>query len=211
MPSINLNSIKQILQISDASLDTEISQMIPFIIQDIISETNNHFIRDFFLVSDGISFTYNESEADFLEIDDSDVTDEMFNEFIVDQNILIYGSKSNDSSHIISAVHSETRKITIDENESFETEGADNSIILRIHDFPLDVIRLAAKIFNYHNNHLNDDGIKSEKILSYSVTYAENKKAYPDSILSGLLKYKQLNNPYPDVIYKGREIQTVIR
>jgi hypothetical protein len=184
---ITLNETKSLLQITDTTKDTLITNLIPIVEQAICDYCNNEFIDEYF---DYI----NSSSIIFESIDNSISLNNISNyKFNVNDSIRIFNSLSNNQTFTIYSIS--TNSIIVDDIDTIidENEGYPITLTRIIYPKPLKII--AFKMIDYNLEKITP-GLTSESIDDYSFTIMELNECYPKNILAGLNKYRKLYKTY---------------
>lgn len=141
---------------------------------------------------------------DTLEIANSIETDGIIGlfgeDYVVGQYVYIHGSKINDGVYkVISATSS---KITVD--ATLTPEDTDRTIYVIGCAIPKSFLDLVAEIEAYETNNSGKDGIASETISRYSVSYV-NGGGWNKVFSSKLSKYRAIYDPVFNYIRKYQD------
>jgi|WetSurSiteA1Bulk_404760.scaffolds.fasta_scaffold80148_1 hypothetical protein len=196
-----ITEIKNIIGIdlSDTSLDSRITALMPIVEEQIHDICKNHFVRDIdiieskYLGADTISF--DSSTSKILDSGNSLGT------FIAGNSIKVFGSLENDGIYYVSTVSGTGAYLTIDTTyNSITTEAAGQSVSIYKLWYPKPLKFAFAGMLNYilseDKNKINV-GIQSEKVDDYSVSYngpSSNNVmnyGYPLSIITSLGPYRK--------------------
>jgi len=183
MPLITSAQVKSILQITGTDYDTIIDVLIPFVQEMVVySICNNTFKNpNVYTYASTISFTTKilDSDSNFVE-----------NDFIDASDIIVQNSKHNNGIYLINGITA--GELTLDFTYSTETaltvETADNTALVQKIEFPSSLRVPAAMLLNYFMQKDNLKGVKSESVLTYSVSYSED---IPKNITSMFNKYRK--------------------
>jgi hypothetical protein len=198
-----ITEIKNIIGIdlSDTSLDSRMTALMPILEEQVHDICKNHFIRDIditeskYLGADTISFDSTTSKI--LDSGNSLST------FIAGNTIKVFGSLENDGIFYVSTVSGTGDYLTIDTTyNSITTEAAGQSVSIYKLWYPKPLKFAFAEMLNYilseDKNKINA-GIQSEKVDDYSVSYGggsnqgtiDKMYGYPTAVLDSLRPYRK--------------------
>lgn len=183
---ITLAEVKVFLQINDTGSDALITALIPSVQSQIIEYCNYDFATPKGqVIADTIAFA-----ATGREITDSEsgfVTGKLGKAGYVS----VSGSVDNDGVYKVDTVAAGT--ITLDSGETLVDESAGESVTIKKVEFPADVQKLCADMIGHGMNKAAQDGITSEKLGDYAVTYANSyASAFPGTFMNRLNQYRRL-------------------
>jgi len=180
-------NVKKLLQITDSSNDALILELMPIVQRQIIDYTNNRFLdSNVWLTSSG--FTFNDASPATITDDDSGFSDAMF---YSGMEIFVTGSYNNDGYYTTKTVTAGT--ITLESYESLISEDKDNAVAIYKVDFPKSLKMIFAKMINFNLQKSATEGIKSQTLGDYSVTYVDvGGNDYPASVVGGLKSFRRL-------------------
>ena len=184
MPLITLEQVKCVLQL-DSTYDDTIELLIPFV-QDMVvySICNNTFKNpNVYTYASTISF---DTSADQILDSDSNFVE---NDFII-SDIIVQNSKYNNGIYEVSAVAVGALTINFEHSvlNALTEETVDNTVLVQKIEFPSSLRVPAAMLLNYFMQKDNLKGVKSESVLTYSVSYSED---IPKNITSMFNKYRK--------------------
>ncbi len=185
MPLITLEQVKGVLQLTnDNTFDETIELLIPFIQDRVVySICNNTFKNPYvYVYASTISF---DTSADQILDSDSNFVE---NDFVTDSDIIVQNSKYNNGIYEVSAVAVGALTLSFEHSvhNALTEETADNTVLVQRIEFPPSLVVPTAMLINYFLQKDSIKGVKSERVLSYAVTYVEG---IPKSI-------KQMFNQY---------------
>ena len=185
--------VKTFNRITATTYDSLIDTYIPIIAEDICEYLNNYFQDNtiYINVSGGLAFTSATSTAagDLVTDDNQKFSTAGFKKGM---DVIIAGG-SNSGIYEISSQTSATLRMTStakfiaqDQDASYNAVGAIHIARIR---WPEAIKPIAAKMIMYLIRDTNKEGVASERIDDYAVTYV-NGHAYPSQLLAGLRKWK---------------------
>ncbi len=183
MPLITSAQVKSILQITGTDYDTVIGVLIPFVQEMVVySICNNTFKNpNVYTFASTISFTTKILDSDSNFVD---------NGFIDDADIIVQNSKHNNGIYLITttAAGELILDFTYSTETALTTEAADNAVLVQKIEFPSGLVVPTAMLINYFMQKDNLKGVKSESVLTYSVSYSED---IPKNITALFNKYRK--------------------
>jgi hypothetical protein len=190
MPLITLEEVKGILQLTaDNSYDETIESLIPFVRNLVCFDILQNTFLDALVYYKSNSFTF--SKADGWITDSLSGFSE--NYFVSGLDVRVIGSYYNDGLYEIKTVAGDKLTLTF-ENAIGETltdeSPIDSFVTIRKVNYPKGLKVPTARLIQYLLNKEGLKGVKSESLVSYSVTYAEE---IPKEILGMFNKYKKLS------------------
>ena len=190
MPIATLTEVKTLLRIGvDATLDTYITAVIPWM-QDYICNWCNNFFEyktdDIYIESSKISFT----DADPDTVTDEDET---FVEagFVSGMDMRFVGSLYNDGIYLVDTVAAGT--LTLDSNESLTTEDEDLAVLITWVKFPKGLKVPFAKTINYLIQQSTTPKAVSERVGNESYAFKEDrsKAIIPEALMNEFKRWKR--------------------
>lgn len=137
-------------------------------LNDIMTQVNNHFIKD---VETGQYSIFTKTISGLR------------NEYLVGQYVWVYNSLLNDDVYKITAVG--TGSITVESTDNLTSETGDFTVFgLAV---PKDFLRLVAEVTAYKGS----EGVSSESIGKYSVSYKDGG-GWSEAYRNRLNKYRRL-------------------
>ncbi len=189
MNIVSRSEVKTLLKISDTSQDTYIDALIPGIEDYITDFLSNYFVvpgvrvigSTLALVA-GSPATITDSGNGFL--------DAGFADGVV---IRVSGSWFNDGYYLVNTVEAGTLTLASSETLVNETPDTTQPITVVLAKIPSAVKVAAAQMIGHKID--NRDGIASEKVGNYSVTYSGDvsKSGYPDRIINAIRPFKRVH------------------
>jgi len=192
MPILTLQKTKEILQLtSDDSNDETIKALLPAVQDHVIFNILNNIFANpkVYYQNSTISF-----DADNDQILDSSSKFISTGKFISDIDVLVSGSKYNDGIYLIKTA--EAGALTVDfsysKRNSFLAETAEESILIQHMQIQnnADLMLPTARLIYYLMQQDSIKGVKSESVLSYSVTYLNELPADIKNLFNGIRKLK---------------------
>lgn len=141
-------------------------------LSEVLQSINNYFVDDF---------------CDLEEIETDGVIVDKPSIFIAGQYVLVLGSKMSDGVYTVLDVIG--NKILLDNDVDFLNENTDDMVLCSL-SIPKTVLKIVDEIEAYNLKVL--DGIKSESLGDYSVTYAGGS----DNDMSWLTVFRKKLQPY---------------
>ena len=187
MALLTVTEVKEILKIEVTTWDKQLKVLLP-IVQDqvVFSLTQNTFSHPIIrMLSSTLTFsnsakTIVDSDAQFVE-----------NNFIAGQDILITGSLYNAGLWEIKTAVAGTITINLAHYSKSFTDEAEGEIVeIKAVVFPRNLKLTTARWINYLIQEDNLKGIKSESVMSYSVTYLNEM---PKPIKDEYASYKKMS------------------
>jgi len=179
--------VKTLLQITESDYDSVIMGLMPIVQRQIIDYCNNRFLDPHvYLTSSG--FTFNNASPATITDDDSGFSDA---HFYSGMEIWVAGSYNNNGSYTTKTVTAGT--ITLESYESLIAEDEDNAVSIYKVDFPKSLKMIFAKMINFNLQKNSIEGVKSQSLGDYSVTYVDvGGNDYPVSVVGGLRAFRRL-------------------
>lgn len=177
------NEIKTLLEISDITKDSLIDALIPLAQDDLLAYLNNHFKTPVYNQSTRIAFDatnkkITDAESNFVE-----------NDFTDGIHVIVEGSKRNDGIYYVSDAVAGYLKIGTGKQVVDET--AENMVCVTKIVFP-DALKIAiARYIGGLLESANRQGVSSESIGNYSVSYSQGNKDFREQVLGSLKQYKR--------------------
>jgi len=187
MALLTVTEVKAILNITVSTWDTQLGILLPFVQDQVVfSLTQNTFSHpDIRMYSTTLTFansggTIIDSNAQFV-----------INNFIDGQDILVSGSLYNNELLEINTAVAGTITCNFANlvNQSLVDEVAGQAVTIQAVQFPRNLKLTTARWMNYLIQKDNLKGIKSESVMSYSVTFLNEM---PKSIKDEYASYKKL-------------------
>jgi len=188
MALLTVTETKAILNITVGTWDTQLGILLPFVQDQVVfSLTQNTFSHPIiWMLSSTLTFdkdakTIVDSRSQFL-----------VSKFKAGQDILVSGSLYNNTLLEIDKVVAGTLTCTFVNlvNQGLVDETAGEIITVNAVEFPKNLKLTTARWLNYLISKDNLKGIKSESVMSYSVTYLNEM---PKSIRQEFASYKKLS------------------
>jgi hypothetical protein len=176
-----VDKIKTLNQITNNTYDTLISTLIPMCESEIYNYCNNYFTNT--------SIILITSDVEFLSTTPSIILQQS-NDFKANTHINISGSIYNDGNYKI--VSKTNPLILIVDNTNIIDEVATTDITIKLVSYPRELELALSQMVNFRLQKDINNGVKSEKIDDYSITYGDISTSYPLSILNILNKYRKL-------------------
>ena len=183
----DLNTVRQLLQITSTSTDALIAELLPVVQRQIVDYCNNRFLNwRVWLTSSDFVFA-NASPATITD-PNSGFVDAHFHD---DMDIFVTGSYNNDGFYEVNTVTAGT--LTLKSSETLIAEDEDNAVTIYKVDWPQSLKMTFAKMVNYNIQKDALTGIESQRLGDYSVQYTNVGGAdYPSGIVNGLKPFKKL-------------------
>ena len=187
MALLTVTEVKAILNITVSTWDTQLGILLPFVQDQVVfSLTQNTFSHpDIRMLSTTLTFsnsagTIVDSNAQFL-----------ISKFKGVQDILVSGSLYNNELLETSAITAGTMTLNFANlvNQTLKDEVAGQIVTIKAVQFPRNLKLTTARWINYLIQKDNLKGIKSESVMSYSVTFLNEM---PKSIKDEYASYKKL-------------------
>ncbi|KKK66904.1 hypothetical protein LCGC14_2959400 [marine sediment metagenome] len=189
---ITLSQAKALLQITNVTYDTVIQSLIPIVQDDIVRYCNTAF-QDRYIFSEGTALATVRGDPDTITDSESNWVNYGF---LGGMDVYIEGGAgTNMGVYQVGSVAAGTLTLTsvnrlIDQDIDDTSAQMFSSLrVSRIH-WPVGIELPAASMVWYQVKNVKQDGVKSERIDDYAVTYGDSRAAYPDTILQGLNKYR---------------------
>lgn len=173
---------------SDTSQDNLIDAMIEDLVDWLPEYLNNPFINlNLYYQASTISFntkTISDSDSQFVE-----------EGFVDGMDIYVWQSQHNNGHYTIQTV-STSEILTVNASFTVEAAGTVAPIIYQV-QFPKGIRSVVSNMIKYQTTQAKQ-GLSSEKIGNYSVSYSETPfsgagvSAYPSNIIGGLTTYRKL-------------------
>lgn len=178
-----VSEVKALLQITTTAKDDVITALLPTIDRFILDWTKNQFkqikVR---MESSFISFselvTISDSDALFIEC-----------KFTPGTQIVVEGSLYNDGVYEISSLTAGS--LTLATGSGLIDEAAGECITITMVNYPKSLKLDIAQMVAYAMNKAGKEGIQSESLGDYSVTFMD-ATSYPLSILNRLKPYRKI-------------------
>ena len=186
MALITLQEVKTQLGLDD-TLDVMLGYLIPLVSYQVVyAKTQNRFVNQkITMTSSTLTFdedagTIVDSQAQFIESDF----------FTGKQDIVIGGSLYNDGLYELASVSTTTMTLDLSTmTEGFKDEAEEQFVEIKQVVFPQALKLTTGKWLGYLINTDNYKGIKSENVLSYSVSYVNDM---PPDIKAEFAEHKKL-------------------
>jgi hypothetical protein len=181
---ISRNEVKTLLQITDATKDDLIDALIPILQDDILAYLNNNFKVP--LYRENISISFDEATNEIRDSENG-FTEAKFSDAI---HVIVEGSKRNDGIYYVNTVTAGV--LTIGSGKAVVDEAAGEYICVTKIMFP-DALKLAvSRMIAGAVEKASMNGIKSESIGDYSITYlADSDNDFRLSVLKSLNQYRR--------------------
>ena len=180
MALITSSELKAQLGITGTDYDAIITQILLFFPDWLVDFCNDNFLnKNLYYTASTISMsssTISDSASGFVTAG-----------FVAGMDIYIYGSKNNDGHYLISGTAVTASAIVIS-NKTFTTELVGYPTTIYQVQYPVGLKLIASNIIAYLLSQGKSQGISSESIGDYNVSYLSN---LPDSILKQLKPYRK--------------------
>lgn len=176
--------VKALLAITTATKDVQIDALIPPVEQFLLDWTKNQFkqtkvYRESTAISfDAVTLTITDGEAQFL-----------VNKLNPGLKIVVEGSLFNDGHYEIDTSTASTLTLVVD--SELIDEDAGELVKITAVFYPRSLKLVIAQMIAYALQKANKEGIQSESLGDYSVTFT-NADAYPKSILKMISPYRKV-------------------
>ncbi len=192
---ITLSQAKALLQITSVTYDTVMQSLIPIVQDDVIRYCNTAF-QDRSIYSEGSALATVRGDPDTITDSESNWANYGF---LTGMTVYIEGGGgTNMGAYDVASVAAGTLTLTsvnqlIDQD--IDDTAAQPFNILRVSriNWPAGIELPAASMIWYQVKNVKQDGVKSERIDDYAVTYGDSRAAYPDTVLQSLNKYRVVN------------------
>ena len=186
MALLTLQEAKDILQLDD-TLDTTIIVLLPLLSKQVVyAICQNRFINQKITMTSA-TLTFSESAGTIVDSQSQFILEDFYT---LKQDFVIGGSLYNDGLYEAATVSAGTLTLDISTmTKGFKDEAEGEYIEIKQVVFPDDLKLTTAKWLNYILNKANMQGVKSESVLSYSVTYINDM---PPDVLREFGYYKKL-------------------
>ena len=176
----------------DASLDrTTVINLLPFILSEIRNYTNQYFL------------TLTNMKVTKIEDGKLYVSDDPSNVFDVGDTIEIMNSENNKMIYQIKSFDNNT--ITLEQSSILNETKNDNMVAIKL-AFGGVNLKTISNMLNYEIKFGSTNGIKSQSLGGYSVTYATptgSDTLFPLELYGGINALKKLNDDYAEYRRKG--------
>ena len=187
MNIVSRAEVKTILQITDSSKDGLIDALLPSIEGYILGFTNNLFTDPVVRISastlsfvSGTPATITDSGLGFVEAG-----------FVAGMAIYVEGTWFNDGYYSLDTVEAGTLTLATGEKLRNESPSSNRSVNIFRAKIPEAVKHAAAQMIDFLSK--NTDGISTEKVGNYSVSYDLSKKGgFPENIIGKLSLFRRL-------------------
>jgi|WetSurMetagenome_2_1015567.scaffolds.fasta_scaffold287282_3 hypothetical protein len=163
---LTLAEAKNLLGLTDTSLDSRLTAILPIVESDCYIITKNDFMVKEYEITSITSGLIN-----------------VVNDLAVGDTVMIYSGENGQEPMTVLTASGTQIAIA---NESLVDEGANSLIKMK---YPKGLKLVAAKMAKYKIE--DSPGIKSESLSQYSVTYDTNVEGYPQSIINDLRRYSK--------------------
>ena len=196
MSLLTRSEVKAFLRMTASTYDTLIDTYIPLIEEDICTYLNDWFDDKVIFIETGSGLAFSRgntatatTQADYITDDNQDFSTAGFDDGM---DVVIFGG-SNYGLYTISSVTTAVMKVDTtgvfvdqDQDDSYNMVG---TIRIARQNWPAWLKPIAAKMIWYQVNKNKPDGVQSERIDDYSVTFV-NDRQYPMELLHGLSKMR---------------------
>lgn len=182
---ITRSEVKALLSISSVDYDSFIDLNIPMAEQAVCDYCNSDFIDkqfDYFS-SSAVSFINSNNSINLTNIGNKKI--------VANDTIRVYGSLRNDQVFTVDTVN--TNSLILNSIDTITDEDEGEGIFISKVKYPVPLKFIVSKMIKYNIDRLTkEQGVKSEKIDDYNITYEDNVNGFPTSIMNQLNVYRQL-------------------
>ena len=185
MALLTLQEAKDILQLDD-TLDTTIIVLLPLLINQVVySICQNRFINPKVTMTSS-TLTFSGSAGTIVDSQSQFILEDFYT---LKQDFVVGGSLYNDGLYEAATVSAATLTLDLSTmTKGFKDEAEGEYIEVKQVVFPDDLKLTTAKWLNYILNKSNLQGVKSESVLSYSVSYIND---VPPDVLREFRYYRK--------------------
>lgn len=189
MPLITLDEVKGILQLTeDQTYDETIETLIPFVTDQVVYSICQNTFKNLKVYTYDSTISFDADNDKILDSNNNFIE----NDFISGIDIIVEGSLHNDGLYEVSEVAAGELTISFEHTykNGLTTEAAGESILITKVEYPSALKVPTAMLINYLINKDNLRGIKSESVISYSVTYLND---LPNNIKAPFNNFRKLS------------------